>query len=155
MSGALGTMVVAGVTPDILSMAGGVEIASTSGTDDLVSVAFSEVVTTTGLELSTSVSVSFSGAGVLRIVVGILEMVVSIVMGVGAGVIFSVSLSISGGEVTILVIGEVIEKVLIELVVMLRVRVICTVLGVSLIVKTMLVTWYPNELALKTLQVMN
>ena len=144
MSGALGTMVLAGVTPGVFSMAGGVEVASTSGMVALVSVSFSGVITTTGVELSTSVSVPFSGVGVLSIVVGILEMVVSIVIGVGAGVVFSVSVSFLGGKVTMFVVGKVIEKVVIELVVMLRVCVIGTVLGVSLIVTTMLVTWYPK-----------
>ena len=133
-------MVLAGVTPGVLSMAGGIEVASTSGMVALVSVSFSGVVTTTGVELSTSLSVSFSGVGVLTIVVGILEMVVAIVIGVGAGVLISVSVSFLGGKVTSFVVGDVIEKVIIELVVMLRVWVIDTVLGVSLIVTTMLVT---------------
>ena len=150
MSGALGTMVLAGVTCGVLSMAGGVEVVSTSGTVALVPVSFFGGVTTTGVELSTSVSVSFSGVGVLSIVVGTLEMVVSNVIGVGARVVTSVSVSL-GGKVTIFVVGEVIEKVIIELVVMLRVCVIGTVLGVSLIVTTILVTWYPNKLASESL----
>ena len=141
MSGALGTrtIVLAGVTPGVLSMAGGVEAVSASGMVTLLSVSFSGVVKTTGVDFSISVSVAFSGVGVLSIVVGSLEMVVSIVIGVGAGVIISVSVSI-GGKVTIFVVGDVMERVNIELVVMLRVCVIGTVLGVLLIVTTMLVT---------------
>ena len=143
-------MVLAGVTWCVLSIAGDVDVVSTSGTVALVPVSFSGGVTTTGVELSTLVSVSFSGVGVLIIIVGILEMVVSIVIGVGARVVISVSVSL-GGKVTIFVVGEVIEKVIIELVVMLRVCVIGTVLGVSLIVTTTLVTWYPNKLASESL----
>lgn len=52
---------------------------------------------------------------------------------------------------TYFVVGEVKEKVAIELVVMLKVCVIGTVLGVSLIVTTILVTWYPKKLASESL----
>lgn len=62
------------------------------------------------------------------------------VTGVGAGVLFSVSVSFSGGAVTTVVVGEDIGKVINELVVMLKVFVIGTVLGVSLMVTIVLVT---------------
>ena len=86
------------------------------------------------------VSVSFSGVGVLNVVDGVLEMTVSVVIGEGVGTLVSVSVSFLGGGVRIVVVGEVMRKVIIELVVMLKVCVIGTVFGVSLIVTTVLVT---------------
>ena len=74
-------MVLAGVTSCV-------EVDSTSGMVALVSISFSRVVTATGVE--PSVSVSIPGVGVLSMVVGIFEMVVSIVIGVGAGLVISV-----------------------------------------------------------------
>jgi len=143
MSGAPGTVVLAGVTCGVLSISGVVVVASTSGDVVPLSISFSKEVLTTGVEgagVSTSVSVSFSGGGVLITVVGVSEIVVAIVIGVVAGVSTSVSVSFSGGEVRMIVVGVVIGKVVIELVVTVKVCVIGTVLGVWLIVMTVLVT---------------
>ena len=96
MIGEFGTMVLAGVTSGVLGVAG---VASTSGVVVLVSISFSGVITTTGVGravLLTSVLSSFSGVGVLTIVVGVLEIVVSIVVGVKAKLSISVSVSFFG-----------------------------------------------------------
>lgn len=132
MRGALGTVVLVGVVSGVVSTPAMVEVASISGEFVELSVSFSGVVTTTGVGVegagvSTSVSVSFSGGGVLMIVVGVSEIAVSI----------SVSFS---GLLTIMGVVVVIGNVDIELVVMVKVFVIGTVLGVSLMVTTVLVT---------------
>ena len=108
MSGAVGAVLLAGVDPGVDSTFAVVEVASTLGLVVPLSISFSGVVTTTGVGragVSTSVSVPFSGGGVLAIVVGVLEVVVWIMIGVGAGVSISVSVSCSGAGVLIIVSG--------------------------------------------------
>ncbi len=148
MSGALGTVVLAGVTSGVLSISGVVGVASISGVV-VVSVSFSGVVTTASVGRNgvlTLVSTSFSGVGVVIIVVGVSEMVVSIVIGVGAGVSISVSVSFPDAGVGIVVLSKVTEKVLIELSSIVKVFVIGMVFGVLLIVTTVLVTRKSKEL---------
>lgn len=136
MSGTLGTVVlVAGVTSGVFSISGVVEVVP-------VRVSFVGVVTTIGVGgAGDFISVSFSslGGGVPIIVVGVSEMVVSIIIGVGAGVSTSVSVSFSG---LVTKMGEVVVSgnVDIEPAVMVKVCVIGTVLGVSLTVTTVLFT---------------
>ena len=128
-------MVLAGVTSGVLSISGVVEVVPAS-------ISFSEVVTTAGVGeagVSTSLSVSVSGDGVLIVVVEVSGILVPIMTGVGAGVSTSLSVSFSGAvtKIGVVVVDEYVD---IELVVMVKVWVIGTVLGVSLIVMTVLVT---------------
>lgn len=168
MSGAPGTVVLAGATSGVLSVSSFVEAVP-------LSVSFSGVVTTTGVgedRVLILVSFSFTGGGVLMITVGVSEMVVSVEMWVGTGVSTSVSVSFTGGGVLFVTTGvsgmvvpielgvEVLTSVFVsfsgvvkkmrvvvvigrvdtELVVIMKVCVIGMVLGVSLIVTTALVT---------------
>ena len=143
MSGALGTVVLAGVTSGVLSISGLVIVASSTGDVVPVSISFSGVVMTRGVGgagVLTSVSVSFSGGGILFIVVGVSEIAISVIIEVGARVLTSVSVSFPGVRVRIIIVGVVIGKVFIELVVTVKVCVIGTVLAVWLIVTTVLDT---------------
>ena len=82
-------MVPAGVTSGVLSVSGVVGVTSACGELVQVSVTSPGVVTTTGVEragILTSVSVSSTGVGVLIIAVGVREIFVSIVIGVGVGI---------------------------------------------------------------------
>ena len=109
MSGAFGTVVLTSVISGLLLSFDVVEVASASGMFVLVSVSFLGIVTAIGvgsIEVLTSVPVSFSGVGVVIIV---------------KGGLVSLSVSSSGGKVRDFVIGEVIGKVIIELVVMMKV----------------------------------
>lgn len=135
MSGALGTVVLAGVASGVLSVSGFVEVVP-------VSASFSGAVTTAGVGeagVLTSVSVSFTGGRVLIIAIGVSEMVVPSKIGVEARVSSSILVSFSG-VVTRMGVAVVIGRVDIELVVIMKVCVTGTVLGVSLIVTTVLVT---------------
>ena len=145
MRGALGTVLLAGVVSGVPSTPGVVAVPLISG--EVVTVSAScGVVTTTGVGgdgVSISVSASFSGGGVLIIVVGVSETVVSRMIGVGVGVSTSVSTSVSvscSSVVARVGVFVVIGYVDIELVVMVKVCVIGTVIGVWLTVTTVLVT---------------
>lgn len=136
ISGALGDVVLAGVTSGVLSISDVVEVVPAS-------ISCSEVVTTAGVgeagvstSLSVSVygdgvlivgagvsisfSVSVSGDGVLIDVVEVSVLLVPIITGVGAWVSTSLSVS-SSGVVTKIGVVVVNEYVDIELVVMVRV----------------------------------
>ena len=106
--GTLGTVVVAGVTSGVLSISGVVGVTSVCG--EVVQVPFTSpgVVTTTGVEragILASVSVFSTGVGVLIIAVGVWEMIVTFVIGVGAGVQPSVIASFSPDVVLVITVG--------------------------------------------------
>jgi len=141
MSGTLGAVVPAGVTSGVLSTTGTVD-ALNSGVVVPLSASFCGVVTTTGVGRAgvlTSISVSFCGV-VTTSGVGRAEVLISIVIGVEAGVLVSDSVTFLEGAVRVTAVGEVIGKVVIDVVVKLRVFVKTIVLGVWLTVTTMLVT---------------
>ena len=176
-TGTLGTVVLAGVTSGVLSIAGVVGVTSVCG--EVVQVPFTSpgVVTTTGVEragILASVSVFSTGVGVVITAVGVWEIFVSSVIGVGAGVQPTVIASFSADVVLVIMVGvsetvvsvdagvgakdlasvQVSSPVLvpelgrvvfigyveIEWVMMVKVCVIGTVFGISLIVITVLFT---------------
>lgn len=143
MSGALGTVVLAGVASGVLSISGVVEVVPAS-------ISCSEVVTTAGVggaEVPTSFSVSVSEDGVLVVAVEVSGLLVPTITGVGAGVASLLSVSFSGvvTKIGVVVVNEYVD---IELVVMVKVLVIGTVLGVSLMVTTVLVTKMIQQVSL-------
>ena len=106
-TGTLDTVVLAGVTPGVLSISGVVGVTSVCG--EVVQVPFTSpgVATTTGVEragILTSVSVSSTGVGVLIIAVGVWEMFVSIVIGVGVGVPPSVTIHFAADVVFVIMV---------------------------------------------------
>ena len=143
-TGTLGTVVLAGVTSGVLSISGVVGVTSVCG--EVVQVPFTTlaVVTITGVEragILASVSVFSTGVGVWEIFVmlGVSETVVSVDAGVGARDLTSVQVSF---PVLVPKLGKVvfIGYVEIEWVMIVKVCVIGTVFGLSLIVITVLVT---------------
>ena len=156
-TGTLGTVVLAGVTSGVLSIPGVVGVTSVCG--EVVQVPFTSpgVVTTTGVEragiLASVVQVPFTSPGVVTTTgverAGILASVVQVpftfpgvvtTTGVErAGILVSVQVS---SPVLVPEVGKVvfIGYVEIEWVVIVKVCVIGTVFGVSLIVTTVLLT---------------
>lgn len=112
MSGALGTVLLAGVTSGVISISGVVEVAPTS-------ISFSDVVTTSGVGVAVvpnSFSVSIPESGVFSVAVEVPGVLVPIIIGVGVRVATLLSFSFSESEVLIVVfeVSGVLVSITIE-----------------------------------------